>query len=144
MAEYIHTQKYVRTSPRKLRDVVFAVKKMRPEEAVLALPHLGKRAAQPVSKAIKTAIANTIDRGANAKDLVFKEIQVSEGPRLKRYRAGSRGAAKPYVKRMSHIRIILEEKKPEVPVKQTKAVSTKTNKKATVKKEKKGGKKASK
>ena len=39
--------------------------------------------------------------------MVFKEIQIGEGPRLKRWRAGAHGRAKPFKKRMSHIRVVL-------------------------------------
>jgi hypothetical protein len=60
-----------------------------------------------------TAIANAKQKDVNPSDLVFKEIQINEGPRLKRYRAGARGRAKPYKKRMSHIRIVLVVKEKE-------------------------------
>lgn len=103
------TQKFIRTSPRKLREVVALVRGLTPQEAVEILPHVGKRAATPLLKAIKTALANTGKEGAG-KTLVFKEIQINEGPRLKRWRAGAKGNPKPYKKRMSHIRIILTVK----------------------------------
>lgn len=103
-------QKFVRMSPRKLRLVVSLIKDMKPAEAVKVLPHVGKRAAEPLAKAIKTAIANAKVKGANEADLVFKEIQIGEGPRLKRGRAASKGRWHPYKRRMSHIRIIVEAK----------------------------------
>jgi large subunit ribosomal protein L22 len=42
--------------------------------------------------------------------LIFKEIQINEGPSFKRWRAGSRGRIKPYKRRTSHIRVVLEAK----------------------------------
>lgn len=106
--EYIERARYVRISPRKAREVVFIVRKMTPEDALVILPHVNKRFATPLAKIIGVAINNAVNRGADRSALKFKEIQVSDGPRMKRFRPGSRGAAKPYVKKMSHIRIVLE------------------------------------
>ena len=65
----------------------------------------------------------------NEKDLVFKEIQINEGPRLKRGKPVARGLWHSRKKRMSHIRIILEGEKKKPP-------KPKTKKKTTVKKTK--------
>lgn len=106
-------QKYIITSPRKLREVVFLIKKMKPAVAIEQLPFSYKRAAEPLVKVIKTAIANATQKGASSDELIFKEIQINEGPRLRRFRAASRGRAKPYKKRMSHIRVVVMTQKPE-------------------------------
>ena len=103
-------QKNVRHSPRKLRLVAPLLKKMTPLEAYEKLPFVKKRAAEPLRKAIGTALANARQQGLSDTDLVFKEVQINEGPMLKRWRAGARGMAKPYNRRWSHIRIILETK----------------------------------
>ena len=86
------------------------VNKMNANEAVEKLPFVGKRASEPLRKAIMTAIANAKQKNINISDLVIKEIQINEGPRIKRWRAGSRGRVKPYKRRMSHIRVVLETK----------------------------------
>lgn len=104
-------QKFVKTSPRKLRLVAALAKKMKPAEAIETLPFSRKRAADPLVKVIKTALANAKERGLKEENLIFKEIQINEGPRLKRGRPASRGVWHPYKRRMSHIRIILEERK---------------------------------
>src|SRR5690606_15797418 len=75
--------------------------------AVTVLPLVHKRAADPVRKTIRAAIANAVQQGANPDQLVFKEIQVNQGPKLKRYRAASRGRALPYARKMSHIKVIV-------------------------------------
>jgi large subunit ribosomal protein L22 len=106
-------QKFLITSPRKLREIVGLVKDMPPVEAFEKLPYVKKRAAEPLKKVIGTAIANAKQLGANETDLVFKEIQINQGPRLKRWRAGARGRAKPYKKRMSHIRVVLTTREPK-------------------------------
>ncbi|MBI3443530.1 50S ribosomal protein L22 [Candidatus Woesebacteria bacterium] len=97
-------------SPKKLRAVVSVVKKLTPRKALDILPFVGKRAAGPLSKVIENAIANARQKGLNEADLVFKEIQIGEGPRLKRGREVSRGRWHPYKRRMSHIRVVLETK----------------------------------
>lgn len=105
--EYISTQKFIRMSPKKIRVVVSAIKKMSPDKAVETLPYVNKAAALPLQKTIKSAIANARMQGAKVEELVFKEIQIGEGPRLKRGIAAPRGRYHPILKRMSHIRVTL-------------------------------------
>lgn len=100
-------QKFLIMSPRKIRPVVSLIKKMRPSEAVEKLPFIAKRASEVLAKVIKSAIANAKERGVSETDLVFKEIQIGEGPRLKRGMPVSRGQWHPIKKRMSHIRVVL-------------------------------------
>ena len=123
---YISTQKFIRMSPKKIRVVVEAIKKMSPEKAVEVLPYVGKKSAEPLQKTIKTAIANARMQGAKTEELVFKEIQIGEGPRLKRGMAASRGRYHKIIKRMSHIRVVLTvpEVKKEVAKKTVKKVET--------------------
>jgi large subunit ribosomal protein L22 len=115
MKEYKATQKYLIGSPRKLRTVVALIKKMKPAEAIEKLPFATRRAAGDLSKVIKSALANAKNQGVGETDLIFKEIQIGEGPRLKRGRAASKGAWHPFKRRMSHIRVILTTIKKEEP-----------------------------
>ncbi len=103
-------QKYAIASPKKMREVVFLIKKMTPQVAIDRLPFTGKRAAEILRKVIMTAVANAKQLGANPEELIFKDIQINEGPRLKRFMAGARGRAKPYIKKMAHIRVVVETK----------------------------------
>lgn len=103
-------QKFIRTSPRKLRLVADAVRSLKPEEALLQLKFMRKRAALPLSKTIKQALANAKQtKGLSSDKLLIKEIQINEGPTYKRWRPVSKGAAHSIMKRTSHIRIELEE-----------------------------------
>lgn len=125
------TQKFVRTSPRKLRLVANLAKQISPVDAVEVLPHTSKRAAEPLIKVIKSALANAKVAGISEDRLYFEEIQINEGPRLKRGRAVSRGRWHPYQRKMSHIRIVLgvkEDKKKvdKTETKEAKVVKTKT------------------
>ena len=103
-------QKFVRMSPRKIREIVPIVKSLTPAKALEVLPFIRRSANEPLIKVIKSAIANAKVRGLNEADLIFKEIQIGEGPRLKRWRPGARGRTKPYKRRMSHIRVVLVSK----------------------------------
>lgn len=112
--KFISTQKYIVASPNKLREIARIARKMKPSEAIEKLPFIGKRAVLPLVKVIKTAISNAKQKNIELEKLEFEEIQINEGPKLKRFRAGSRGRAKPYKKRMSHIKVILTVSKSEV------------------------------
>ncbi len=105
--EFKSVQKYLVMSPRKLRLVAAMAKKLSPVVATEKLPFVSKRATEPLVKVIKSAIAQAKAQGVADTDLIFKEIQIGEGPRLKRGRAASRGRYHPFKRRMSHIRVIL-------------------------------------
>jgi large subunit ribosomal protein L22 len=84
---------------------------MRAQEALGVLSLLPQRAAQPVLKTVKSALANAEENfSLDPEDMVIAQIMVDEGPRLKRTRYGARGRFKPIKKRMSHITVVLEEK----------------------------------
>jgi len=111
--EVIAVQKYVRVSPKKLRAVASLTKSMKPKEAVEVLPFSRKGSASYLVKVVKSALANAKNKGVSPEDLIFKEIQINEGPRLKRGRPVSRGRWHAYQKRMSHIRVVLATKAPK-------------------------------
>lgn len=103
-------QKFILQSPRKIRPLVDEIKGLDPVRVLQILPLVKKRAAEPLIKAIASALANAKAKGMKETELAFKEIQVNEGPRLKRGRPVSRGRWHPIKRRMSHIRIVLETK----------------------------------
>ena len=123
--EFKATQKYLLMSPRKIRLVVGVIKKMKPAEAVEKLPFVQKRAGAELAKVIKSAITSAKNAGVSETDLVFKEIQIGEGPRLKRGKAASRGMWHPFKRRMAHIRVILMSTKVQEVKKEEKAVEAK-------------------
>lgn len=111
---YIATQKYLIVSPRKVRGVIALIKKLKPLEAMSKLEFVHKKSSELVVKVIKTAIGQAKKDGVSDTELVFKEIQIGEGPRLKRGHAASRGRWHPYKKRMSHIRIVLSVRNSQI------------------------------
>lgn len=112
-------QKYIIASPQKIREVVPLIKGLSPAKAYEILPFTGKRTSDKLRKVIGTALANAKEKGAKEENLYFKEIQIGEGPRLKRWRAGARGMAKPYKRRMSHIRVVLGVREGTIKVAET-------------------------
>lgn len=113
--EFRAEQKYLLMSPRKIRLVVAAVKKLSPVVAIDVLSQMNKRASGSLSKVIKSAMANAKNKGVSGDTLIFSEIQIGEGPRLKRGNPVSRGMWHPIQKKMSHIRVVLTTRKSETP-----------------------------
>ncbi len=102
--------KYIMGSPIKIRRVVNSVRGMNALEAIEVLALLPQAAADPVSKTIKSALANAEENHAlDPEDMFIAKIMVDEGPRLRRARYGARGRFKPIQKRTSHITVVLEE-----------------------------------
>lgn len=107
--EITSIQKNLHNTPRKIRLVVDMIKKMKPLAAVQILEFTNKSAALPVSKAIQTVLGNAKSQNLDATQMIFKSIEVNEATKLKRYRPGTKGRAKPYAKRMTHIKIVLTD-----------------------------------
>lgn len=122
--EFKSEQKYLLLSPRKVRPVADVVRKLTPKRALEVLPFIKKRGGEYLIKVIKATVASASEKGIDVDSLSFKEIQIGEGPRLKRGRPVSRGRWHPVKKRMCHIKVILVSKQ----VKQVK--KTKKNEKA--------------
>ncbi|OGM33386.1 50S ribosomal protein L22 [Candidatus Woesebacteria bacterium RIFCSPHIGHO2_01_FULL_44_21] len=126
----ISTQKFVRIAPRKLRLIADMVRGKSVSEVLEALPFVRKDAVKPVEKVIKSASANAKVKGANPAELVISKIEISEGPRLKRFRPVSRGQAHGYVRAMSHIKVVVTTKsEARNPKSEIKTENTKINKK---------------
>ncbi len=102
-------QKYIHTSPRKLRLVADMVRKLTPDASLNILRLTPKAAASDLIKAIETVMANAKLKGLDASKLTFKKLEINESMKMRRFRAGTRGRAKPYKKRMANIRIVISD-----------------------------------
>jgi large subunit ribosomal protein L22 len=104
--------KFLPISPRKLRLIVEAAKKMRPEQAVKQLSFSNKKGSKFLVKAIKTALADAEHNfDLNKDNLVFDEILVNEGPALKRRDKSKRMFRYGIIrKRRSHLIVKVREK----------------------------------
>lgn len=108
--EYNAIAKNVKVSPRKVRLVADQIRDLNVAKALTTLMVSRKRGAVSLKKALESAISNAVNNN-NAKkdDLRIKTINVTEGLRYKRYHFAGRGRTRPYVKRTSHINVILED-----------------------------------
>src|SRR5690606_2285349 len=149
--EYKAEAKNIKISPRKVRLVADSVRNLQLDQALASLSVLNKRASDPIRKVLESAVANAVNNfQASRGDLSIKEIMVGEGIMYKRYHYAARGRVRPYLKRTSHIRVILEDQIDKVSkmtkaaekavVEMTEPVKKKETKKI-VKTEKKGEKK---
>lgn len=102
-------QKYIHTSPRKLRLVADMVRKMSPPQAAAVLQVTPKAAAKDLQKAIGTVLANAKQQGLDVRKVNFKKIEINESAKMRRFKAGTRGRVKPFKRRMSHIKIVLSD-----------------------------------
>ena len=101
--------KGVRLSPRKVAAVATLVRGRTVADAIVILEHTPRRAALSVLKTIKSAQANAAhNHNYKADTLVITEITVNHGPRMKRFRPAAMGRALPYMKRSSHIRVLVD------------------------------------
>lgn len=108
--------RYVRMSPRKARRVVDLVRGKEVDAAINILHFTRKRAALPVEKALRSAVANMLNnpgsKKTNPEDLYVKTVFVDGGYTLKRFRAGSMGRASRIRKRTCHITVVVADNSP--------------------------------
>ena len=101
-----------RMSPRKVREIANQIQGRSVPEAIDFLTLIPRKSARLLAKTLKRAVANAENNNSlAAADLVVHRALIENGPVLKRFKAGARGSAKPRVKRMSHLRIILSDGK---------------------------------
>lgn len=102
-------QKYIHTTPRKLRLVSDMVRSLPPTKALDVLQLTPKMAAEDLVKALQTALANAKQAGMDSEKVFFKKIEINESMKMRRFRAGTKGRVRPYKRRMSHIKIVLSD-----------------------------------
>ena len=103
--------KNYRQSPRKVRLVVDLVRGKEVEKALQVLTFVNKRAALPIEKLIRGAVANAKSTGTDTAKLFITKITVDKGVVQKRFMPRARGAAARINKRSSHITLELGSKK---------------------------------
>lgn len=104
--------KYVRISPRKVRQVVDLIRGKKVNEALAILRYTPKRASEVVTKVVKSAAANAENNLQMEKDELFvTSCFVDQGPTLKRFQPRAMGRADIMRKRTSHITVMVGDKK---------------------------------
>lgn len=102
--------KNYRQSPRKVRLVADVIRGKKVNEALNALRFVEKRAADPVAKVIRSAMANAVQAGSDPATLRIAHVAVDKGVTLKRFMPRARGSASRINKRSSHITVTLSNK----------------------------------
>ena len=104
--------KYVRTSPRKVREVVDLIRGKSVAEARTTLVFANRGASGIVAKVLNSAVANAENNNnLSADDLYVTEAYVDEGPTLKRWQFRAMGRVNRIRKRSSHVTIAVDERK---------------------------------
>ena len=99
-------------SPRKVREIANQIQGRPVVEAIDFLTLIPRKSARLLIKTLKSAVANAENNNSLAANtLTVHRALVEPGPVLKRFKAGAKGSAKPRVKRMSHLRIVLTDGK---------------------------------
>lgn len=101
--------RHLRLSPRKVRRIASSIRGLHAAHAESLLEHTPHRAARPLIKLLRSAVANAEVLGVGEKaTLLIKQIEVSQGRTLSRARPRSRGMSHPIARRSSHIILVVE------------------------------------
>ena len=103
---------YARVSVTKACFVLDAIRGKDAQTALAILDYNPRYASSLVAKLLRSAIANAENNnGMKAENLYVAECYANKGPRMKRVRPRAQGRAYRIEKRMSHITVVLDEKK---------------------------------
>lgn len=109
-----------RMTPRKVRSLREVIVGLPVKEARAQLAFQNSKAAVIIGKVLGSAVANAQhNHEIEESSLMVAELKVDEGRRLKRWRPVSRGTAHAFVKRTSHLTVVLEELQAKRKVKKT-------------------------
>lgn len=119
--------KNVRITPRKVRMIAYSLRGVSVVEALVQLQKQVKKAALPLSKLLQSAVSNAENNfGLSADNLYVSDIVVGDGTRLKRWMPRAHGRATPIIRRMAHVRLILESTEEGTSAKKRKQTKKKT------------------
>ncbi|MEP0828319.1 MAG: 50S ribosomal protein L22 [bacterium] len=123
--------RFLKMSPRKMRQVADLIKGKPVQEALNILNYTPKSAAHPLAKTVKAAAANAIAGVGTAKlkaeDLSISKILIDGAPTAKRIRFQSMGRVFRIRKRYCHVMVEVEGE-PEPIKERTAAAKTKKDK----------------
>jgi len=103
--------KFIIASPYKIRPVADLVRRKSYPEAMAMLEHMPHRGARLIRKTVKSAAGSALERNKKLDEdmLYIRDVQVNEGPRMKRVWFRGRGRADMLLKRMCHITVVIDE-----------------------------------
>jgi large subunit ribosomal protein L22 len=108
---YKASARFLMVSPFKVRRVADNVRRKPYSEALAILESMPHKGARLLRKVISSAAANAlyVNKKLDEDMLYIRDLQVNEGPRMKRIWPRARGRADRLMKRMSHISVVLDE-----------------------------------
>ncbi|MDR0718564.1 MAG: 50S ribosomal protein L22 [Treponema sp.] len=108
---YRAISKYLIASPFKLRPVADLIRRKPYTEAVALLENIPHKGARLIGKAVKSAASNALGQNKQLDEgmLYVRNVQVNEGPRMKRVWFRARGRTDMLLKRMCHITVVIDE-----------------------------------
>lgn len=114
MQEVTAKLSFLRMSPRKVRLVADLMRGRKVSTAVNTLSVLNKRAALPLLKLLRSAMANAEHNfSLPLSGLKVSSIMVNQGPSLKRFMPKAHGRATPVREPTCHINLVLVGEKSE-------------------------------
>lgn len=106
--------RYIGSSPRKMRLVIDLIRGMNVEKALEVLHFQPKHASKDAEKTLRSAVANLMNNEEGTRldpaDLYIKEAFVNQGPTLKRISPAPMGRAYRIRKRSCHLTITVATK----------------------------------
>jgi large subunit ribosomal protein L22 len=103
--------KFTGISAQKARLVVNEMRGRQAEEALTILQFMPQSSAKVVAKTIKSALANATENfGLESSDMYVAKIVADDAPLRRWRRFGARGRFKPWIRRSSHITVVLEDR----------------------------------
>ena len=113
MQEIISKRRFVKVTPDKMRLAGSLVKGKKLSLALSIAKFSNLAAAKPLALTLKNALAIAKEKDISEDNLSVLRICVDEGPKLKRRRIVHQGKATAILKRMSHVTVVLEIKRPK-------------------------------
>jgi len=106
--------RYVGTSPRKMRIVIDLIRGKAVGDAMNILHFQPKHAAKDAEKVLRSAVSNfqndDANTGVSTDDLFVKEVYVNGGPQMKRILPAPMGRAYRMIKRSHHLTIVVDKR----------------------------------
>jgi len=115
-SEFDASHRFARMAGTKVRLVADQIRGLNVNKALETLKYSKKRGAAYLLKVVKSALSNAEYRISEDKldldldNLHVADVQIDEGPTMKRWMTRSRGMAYPILKRFCHIHLTLKAK----------------------------------
>ena len=112
--EAVAINRYIGSSPRKMRLVIDLVRGVSVDKALEVLHFSPKHASKSAEKVLRSAVANLMNKEEAKRiepsDLFVKEVFVDQGPTMKRISPAPMGRAYRIRKRSCHLTIVVATK----------------------------------